>query len=438
MKIRVNLWFLFLCLFPAFVIAFPLSGIKETTLKNGLKVLTLEEHSAPLISCQIWYRVGSRNEKPGLTGLSHLLEHMMFKGTKKYGPETFSRLVQKNGGYDNAFTSDDYTACYINLASDRLEIALDLLSDCLGNLLLDPKEFIPEKEVVKEERRLHENSPYGRLFEELDAVSFLVHPYRQPTIGWMSDIEAITNEDLRRHYQTYHVPNNATLVIVGDFNTDEIINLTNKYFSSIPKGEEPPSVKEVEPAQRGERRVKIVKEAQTPAFACQYHTVRIGEPDQYVLDVIENLLSGGESSRLYRQLVYEKKIALYVSAGSQARKDPSVFYLYAIPQVGHTIEEIEQAVYAELDKLKQELVPEKELQKAKNKLEADFIFGQKKVHNLGFLIGQLETQLSWKYLETYLDKIRGVTAEEIQKVAQRYFHQDNRTVAILVLEKDQK
>ncbi len=409
-------------------------GVKEYTLDNGLKVLLLEEHKAPVATFQIWYRVGSRNERPGNTGMSHLLEHMMFKGTKKYGPKTFSQTVQKNGGNDNAFTSKEYTAYFETFSSDRIWLSLDLESDRMRGILLDPKEFLSERDVVKEERRLnHEDDPESAMFEKMMEVAFLNHPYRIPTIGWMNDLASMKVEDLKAHYDTYYIPNNATIVVVGDFDSAKMLAEIKKYFGSIPKGSETPKVTIVEPEQRGERRLYLKKEAELPVIVAGYHVPDLKEQDSYPLAVLELILSGGKSSRLYKSLVYDKQMALYAGGDYyMVSTDRNMFYLYAATMPGKPADEVEKALYTEIDRFKKEPVSEKELAKARNQIEASFILGQDSNFNRAMLLGQYETVASWKLLDKYVDGIRGVKAEDIMRVANAYFSEDNRTVGILV------
>ncbi|MEK6726475.1 MAG: pitrilysin family protein [Deltaproteobacteria bacterium] len=414
-------------------------GVKKYTLDNGLKVLLMEEHKAPVATFQIWYRVGSRNEMPGNTGMSHLLEHMMFKGTKKYGPKTFSQTVQRNGGNDNAFTSKEYTAYFETFSSDRIWLSLDMESDRMRGLLLDPKEFSSERDVVKEERRLnHEDDPESALFEKMMEVAFLNHPYRIPTIGWMNDLTNMKVEDLKVHYDTYYVPNNATIVVVGDFDSEKMLSEIKKQFGSIPKGAEPRKVTIEEPLQKGERRLFFKKEAELPVLVAGYHVPALTHKDSYPLSVLELVLSAGKSSRLYKSLVYEKQMALYAGGDySMVSTDPSMFYLYAASMPGKPLEELEKAIYAEIDKFKTEPVSEKELTKAKNQIESSFIMGQDSNFNRAMLLGQYETVASWKLLEKYVDEIRKVTAEDVMRVAKQYFYEDNRTVGILVPVKEE-
>lgn len=414
-------------------------GVKEYTLDNGLKVLLMEEHKAPVATFQIWYRVGSRNELPGNTGMSHLLEHMMFKGTKKYGPKTFSQTVQRNGGNDNAFTSKEYTAYFETFSSDRIWLSLDMESDRMRGILLDPKEFNSERDVVKEERRLnYEDDPESALYEKMMEVAFLNHPYRIPTIGWMNDLTNMKVEDLKVHYDTYYVPNNATIVVVGDFDSEKMFSEIKKHFGSIPKGADPRKVTIEEPLQKGERRLSFKKEAELPVLIAGYHVPALTHKDSYPLSVLELTLSAGKSSRLYKSLVYEKQMALYAGGDySMVSTDPSMFYLYAASMPGKPLEELEKALYAEIDKFKTEPVSEKELTKAKNQIEASFIMGQDSNFNRAMLLGQYETVASWKLLDKYVDGIRKVTAEDVMRVAKQYFSEDNRTVGILVPVKEE-
>ncbi len=408
--------------------------VTETVLPNGLKVLLKEEHKAPVVTFQVWYRVGSRNERLGKTGISHLLEHMMFKGAKKYGPKQFSRTVQRNGGNDNAFTSDDYTAYFENLAADRLEIAMDLESDRMRNLLLDPKEFRSERNVVKEERRMrYEDDPTASLVEQLRATAFEAHPYQWPVIGWMADIGNITREDLLRHYRTYYAPNNAVIVVVGDIDPEKVLALVRKYFGGIPRGPEVPKVGAVEPKQIGEKRVIVKREAELAAVYAAYKAPDIKDPDAFALDVLQGVLSSGKSSRLYRSLVYEKQLALYAGGDyDDISADPNLFMVYAGVMPGKNPAAVEQAMYAEIERLKAEPVTDEELQKAKNQIEASFIMSQDSMFYQAMLLGQFETVADWRLLGTYVDAVRAVTKEDVQRVAKRYFTEDNRTVGTLI------
>ena len=408
--------------------------VTEKVLPNGLKVLLKEEHKAPVITFQIWYKVGSRNEKLGTTGMSHVLEHMMFKGTKKYGPKQFSQVVQRNGGNDNAFTGKDYTAYFENFASDRIAISLDLESDRMQNLLLDPKDFLSERDVVKEERRMRtDDDPTNTMVEQMTAAAFIAHPYQWPVIGWMADLGSITRDDLSEHYHRYYAPNNATIVVAGDFDTKTLLPMIEKSFGQIPQGPAVPKVGAVEPRQLGERRIIVKQQAELPAVFAGYHTPDIKHADSFALEVLQGILSSGKSSRLYKALVYEKQLALYAGGDyDNVANDPSLFYVYAGVMPGKTTEEVEKALYAEIEKLKTTPVADEELQKAKNQIESSFIMGQDSIFYQAMLLGQFETVANWRLLERYVDNIRAVTKEDVMRVAQQYFTEDNRTVGILV------
>jgi zinc protease len=434
---RLRTLFLAVLLTLTFACAASAAGfqaVKEYTIDNGLKVLLLEEHKAPLAVFQIWYKVGSMYEPYDKAGLSHMLEHMMFKGTRKYGPKTFSQLVQRHGGSGNAFTSQDYSAFFQTFSSDRIGLSLDLESDRMVNLLLDKKEFMSERDVVAEERRMRiDGDPGHALGEETQAAAFEVHPYHWPIIGWTETIKNFTVDDARRHYKSFYEPNNATVVIVGDIDSGKMINEIRKYFGGIPKGETPPQVTLREPKQNGERRVYLKKEARLAMIYIVYHTPNQDSPDTYALDVLETIFSGDRSSRLYKGLVYEKQIAQYAGAGySSVSKDPNLMTFYAGVMPGKTTEEVEKALYDEIDKLKAEPIPDRELQKAKNQIEASFIMGQDSNFNRAMMLGRYESVSSWRLLDTYLDGIRAVTAKDVMRVANAYLVPDGRTVGILV------
>jgi zinc protease len=420
-------------------VLFPLSAaaltVEEHALPNGLKVLLLEDHKAPTVTAQIWYRVGARHELPGKTGLAHLLEHMMFKGTPAIGKGEHSRIVARHGGNENAFTSADYTAYFQNFASDRVDLSLRLESDRMVNLLLDPKEFDLEREVVKEERRMRtEDDPTSLVVEELYAAAFKVHPYRNPVIGWMTDLDGLSREDAYRFYKTYYAPNNATLVVVGDFDSKSLLPKIREYFGAIPRGADPPQPKIPEPPQRGERRVKVEAEAQLPFVFAGWHVPNSGHPDEYALEVLAHILTTGKSSRLYRSLVYEQQLAAYAGGDYDGMKaDPSLFYLYGGLRPGVTPEAFEQALYRVVGDTQERGVTPEELLRAKNQVAAGFIMAQDSAFYRARLLGQLGTiGIGWQYLTTYVERIRAVTAEDVLRVARTYLTESNRTVGILI------
>ncbi len=408
---------------------------KEFMLSNGMKVLLVEVPKAPVATVQVWYKVGSRNEVMGRAGLSHMLEHMMFKGTAKYPKGSFSRLVRKSGGVDNAFTSQDFTAYFENLASDRVEQALDLEADRMQGLILDENELQTEREVVKEERRLRsEDDPQGYLVETLFAQAFMSHPYHWPIIGWFADLDAMTLEDLQRHYDTYYSPNNATLVLVGDIKADTLMPTITKLFEPIPKGPTPKPLTVVEPEQKGERRFVVKREAQVPFVMFGYRVPNYSSEDAYALNLLETILSTGKSSRLYQALVYDQKTALAVGAEySLMQADPGLFYFFALVAPGQKVEPVEEALQKEIKRLQAEPPTEQELQRAKNQVEAAHIFEQDSNFRHAMLLGQAETVgAGWQHVNKFLERTRAVTAKDIQRVARQYLIDDVRTVGILI------
>ena len=406
----------------------------ETVLSNGLKVILLENHKAPLTTFQVWYRVGSRNEAWEKTGMSHMLEHMMFKGTEKFGPEEYSRIIQENGGNSNAFTSRDYTAYYATLNSDRVQVVMDLESDRMQNLVLREEDFKTERMVVMEERRLRtEDNPISYLHEQLEATAFQIQPYHWPIIGWMEDLARLTLEDLKTYYKTYYNPVNAFLVVVGDFKRENLLPKIEKAFGSIRKGVDPDQKKALEPEQTGERRVTLKKEAQLPYLAMGYRVPNLREPDSYALEVMATILSEGKSSRLHQSLVREKRLVFSADADySLLSRDPSLFYLAANPLPGKDVAEIEKALDQEVERLRKEPVGERELEKAKNQLEASFVFAQDSLFYQAMLLARYEISSGWRALDDYLPSIRKVSPEDIQRVAKRYLVPEYRTVGILV------
>lgn len=424
----------FISLFLLLPITLSASEVKEYKLNNGLKVLIIEEHKAPVATFQVWYRVGSRDEPAGKSGLSHLLEHMMFKGTSKYGPSVLSKIVQKNGGTDNAYTTKDYTVYFELFPSDRITLAFDLEADRMKNLTMDSKEVLSERSVVMEERRLrYEDDPQNSLFEEVTAAAFKVHPYQRPVIGWMSDLKSIERDDLYTYYKTYYSPNNAVIVIVGDVNGEEMIKEISTFFEDLSSSQPIRTIASVEPEQKGERRVTLRREAELPYILMAYHVPNFPHEDSYALDVMNLLLSGGKSARLYQSLVYEKKVALGVSADySGFNKDPYLFFFSATASPGRDIKDVEDALHAEIEKLQKEPPSEREIQKAKNQIESSFIMGQDSIYLQAMRYGMFEMLGDWRLIDRYLEGIRKVTPEDVVKVSKKYLTEENRTVGILI------
>lgn len=405
----------------------------EAMLPNGLKVIMLENDKSPTVTFQVWYHVGSRNEEWGKTGLSHMLEHMMFKGTNTISAQEFSRIIQDNGGDFNAFTSRDFTAYFENLSADRIQTAIDLESDRMHNLVLREEDFRTERLVVMEERRLRtEDEPKVLLLDQLEATAFQLQPYHWPTVGWMEDIARFTLEDLKHYYGTYYSPVNAFVVVVGDFKKEQLVPMIAKAFGEIPRGIPPDEERALDPPQKGERRIFLKQEAELPFLIMGFHVPNLREQDSYALEVIATLLSGGKSSRLYRHLVLEKQLALNAEA-SQAllSRDPELFLISAEVLPGREVAEVEKALDEELVRLQKESVGEDELQKAKNQLEASFVYGQDSLFGQALLLAHYEIAVGWGAIDDYLPSIKRVTAEDIRRVVSRYLIPDNRTVGIL-------
>jgi zinc protease len=412
--------------------------VEEFVLDNGLKVLLLEDHKSPAVTFQVWYRVGSRNEKDGKSGLSHFLEHMLFKGTPKVKPEEYSRIIAKNGGRSNAFTTSDVTVYFATMSRDKIGVEIELEADRMVNALLGETYFEPEKKVIQEERRLRtEDNPVSALGEVTGAVAYMVHPYRRPVIGWMDDIQHLTRQDLVDYYKLYYAPNNAFIVMTGDFSTQEMLPKIKAAFGNLPRGAEAPKVRAEEPPQQGERRVTLKKEAELPFVLMYYHTPNLKSPDSYALDVLSVVLAGGRSSRLYHDLVYQKRLARSVDADYNGLAiDPSVFSVTAQLMPGKEPAEIEREMDRLLEQVKVELISDRELQKAKNQIESAFIYAQDSIFGQAMKIGYYEAVGGWRLMDGYLDGIRKVTREDVQRVAKAYLDRDRRTVGILLPSKE--
>jgi len=403
-------------------------------LDNGLKVLLLENHKSPAVTFQVWYRVGSRNEQDGKSGLSHFLEHMMFKGTPDVGPEEHMRIIAKNGGRSNAFTMQDATVYFATMSREKIGVAIELEADRMANALLDGNYFDAEKKVVLEERRLRtEDNPASSLDEITSAVAYTVHPYRRPVIGWMGDIKNMTREDLKRHYRTYYAPNNAFLVVVGDFVSKEILTKIKTAFGKIPRGSDIPKVKIKEVPQRGERRVNLKKEAELPLLLIYYHVPNLSSPDSFALDLLTVILASGRSSRLHQDLVYRRRLARKVDADySRLSVDPPIFSISAQAMPRKDSTEMERAIDHLLEQIRSEPVTDRELQKAKNQVESSFIFSQDSIFGQAMRIGRYEIAARWRLKDRYLAGIRKLTAAELLRVAKKYLDPDRRTVGVLI------
>jgi len=411
----------------------PFAQVVEHTLKNGMRVLLLREPRAPLVTHQVWYRVGSRYESLGKTGLSHLTEHLMFKGTEKYGPKVFSRLVQKAGGNDNAFTSRDYTAYFQTGPASELRRWMEMEADRMRGLKVTEEAFATEQKVVLEERRLRtEDDPVSFLVEEVYAAAYKAHPYQWPIIGWYEDIRSLTLADFQAYYQAYYQPNNATLVVVGDIDPQEVLKDIEAIYGALPRGPEPPRPTAREPRQFGERRVTVQREAQLPYVVMVHHVPNWQHPDCFALELLARALSQGKSSRLYQKLVYTDRLALEAGADYDLdTADPSLFMLYGQPLPGKTAAQIEAALVGEIKRLQTEEVGERELAKVKNQATASYYQAMDSLFFRGMLLGRLETVARWTLAREFIPKIQAVSAADLKRVAAQYLVPANRTVGVL-------
>jgi zinc protease len=413
--------------------------VSEYQLDNGLKLLVKPDNRAPVVVSQVWYKVGSSYEHNGITGISHILEHMMFKGTENLGPNEFSRIIAENGGSQNAFTGRDYTAYFQTLEKERLEISFRLEAERMRNLIIDDAELLKEREVVAEERRMRtDDNPRSLLRESMNAMAFMNSPYHHPVIGWMNDINNYDPEDLREWYQMWYAPNNATVVVVGDVEPDEVYQLAQKYFGPL-QPEELATVKpQIEVAQLGKRTLELKAPAELPYLMMGWKVPVVKTAEQewepYALDVLAGILDGGASSRFSRELIREQQVAAGISAYNSAfsRLD-DVFTIAGTPAQGKSVEDVKHAVLNQLDKIKAEPVTEAELQRVKTQVIASSVYQLDSVFYQAMQLGMLETVgLDWRLVDSYPDKISAITAEQVQQVAQKYFIDDGLTVAELI------
>lgn len=416
--------------------------VKTRTLKNGMKVLVQEDHSIPNVAMYTFYRIGSRNERPGTTGISHFFEHMMFNGAKKYGPGEFDRTMEGLGGNNNAYTSQNVTAYqdWFPSGEANLEKMFDLEADRIQYLSFDPKIIESERGVVASERRTSvDASNFGILHEQLEAEAFTAHPYQWPVVGWMSDIEHWTMQDLQNHWRMGYAPNNATMIIVGDVNADDVFRLAEKYIEPIPSREPPPKVTTVEPEQRGERRFIVKKMAQLPLIMAAYHVPQSNSPDYYALQVLDNILTAGQSSRLYVRLVDKDQIAISVNGGMDFAFDPTLYIFTVQPRAGIAPAACEKALYEELARIAATPITDAELEKAKNIVLSDFYRSVKTINGRANAIGRYEVFFGdYNRLFSTGDEVKKVTKEDVQRVAAKYFNENNRTVGTLIPETQEK
>ena len=401
--------------------------VQEHQLANGLTVLTREARLAPIISFWVWYRVGSRNETPGITGISHWSEHMVFKGTPRFPKGETDRQVALHGGTRNGFTWLDYTAYYETMPSEHAGVAVAIEADRMGGSLFKPDEVASERGVIISEREGNENHPGFYLGEELSAAAFKAHPYGQPVVGYKTDLQVISRDDLWRHYQRYYAPNNAVAVAVGDFETGALLDLVEKEFGSIPRGEDPPPMRVVEPPQEGERRVTVRRPGPVPQMSVAYHVPEATHPDTLAIWLLGSLLSAGRSSRLYKALVMGG-LASNAGAGSAMTHDPYLFRISATARPDVEPERLEAAAFAEVQRVIDDGVPEAELAKVRRQLRAGHVFSTEGVSSQARYLGQYELAGSWRNFETYLDELDKVRPEDVVRVAATYLTATNRTV----------
>jgi zinc protease len=422
------------------------NGVLEFRLGNGLKVLLKPVHSAPVVSNWIWYRVGSRNELPGKTGISHWVEHMMFKGTPTFPKGSIMRLVNKNGGTLNGFTSYDYTAYFETLPADRLDLGLRIEADRMAHSSIEAEEVASERTVIISEREGSENSPNFLLHEELTAIAYRAHPYGHQVVGWKEDLRQITRDDLWSHYQTYYGPHNAVLIVVGDIDARAVRARIEALFAPIPAGPPPPPVLAVEPKQTGERRVTVRQPGTAQYFQAAFHVPDARHADNFPLMVLDAVLGGASpmtfgggstpthrSARLYKALV-ETELASRAGCGYSPSLDPGLFQFYATAREGRSLDELERAIWAEIQRIRAEPVSAEELAKAQKQARAQFAYALESVTNQALWLGLTDMVDNYTRFATFLDDLAAVSAADVQRVAQTYFVETNRTVGWFVPE----
>jgi zinc protease len=405
------------------------------TLPNGLTVVLSEDHSTPIVHMAVWYHVGSKNERKGRTGFAHLFEHMMFKGSKNVGPEEHTSTIASVGGQSNAYTTDDETVFWETVPSQYLPLVTWLEADRMATLKIEKDTFINEREVVKEERRMRvDNQPYGRLNEIIYDQAFTTHPYKHPTIGSMEDLEAASIEDVREFYQTYYVPENATAVIVGDFNPAQAKAIVNQFFGRVPKAARPvPRDIPKEPLQTREKRATIQAPWPLPAVVVAYHITYDGHPDSYPLHIASKVLSDGQSSRIYQKLVYERQLAVSAFGGANLIEDPNLFYAVAIVQPGQSPDEVIAVLIGELERLKDEPISDRELQRTKNQFARDYILGRESDQQKALQLAHaVVIHHDIATADGEFDIFERITAADVQRVARTYFTEQNRVVLTIM------
>lgn len=428
-----------LCLLLALAPISALAGnTHEFKLTNGMKIVVQEDHRSPVVVSQVWYRAGSIDEFNGTTGVAHVLEHMMFKGTRKVPAGQFSRIVAAAGGRENAFTSRDYTVYFQQLEKSRLELSMKLEADRMANLNMSDAEFAKEIQVVMEERRWRtDDKPQAQVGEQLMSATFQTHPYGRPVIGWMNDLEHMKAQDARDWYKRWYAPNNATLVVVGDVDPKQVFRLAQKYFGPLKAQKLPERKPQAEPEQRGERRLVVKAPAKLPYLAMAYHAPSLRDTkndwEPYALEILAGVLDGNAASRLNRDLVRRDRIAVDVSVGYDAvNRGPALFEFDGTPSEGTSVQDLEIAIRGQIEQLKQDGISEEELQRVKAQVIAADVYQRDSMFYQAMQIGMLEgTGLSWRDLDDYPRHLQAVTAEQVQAVARKYLVDDTLTVAVL-------
>ena len=415
-----------------------LADTHEFRLDNGMKLIVKEDHRAPVAVAQVWYRAGSMDEVSGTTGVAHVLEHMMFKGTKAVPGGQFSKIIAAAGGKENAFTSSDYTAYFQQLQVTKLPVSFRLEADRMHNLIISDEEFAKEIKVVMEERRWRtDDKPQALVYEQLRAAAFNSHPYRHPVIGWMNDLENMTAEDARDWYRRWYSPSNAILVVVGAVEPQAVLKLAQEHYGNIPARVLPPRKQPAEAEQRGIKRLTVKAPAQLPYLLMGYHAPALQKPEDdwepYALDVLSGVLDGHASARLNKSLVRERQVASEVGAGYDlVARGPSMFLLDGTPAEGKTVGDLEAALRAEVEKIKQDGVSEEELQRVKAQIVANRVYQRDSMFYQAMLIGQMETTgLPHQALDVILDKLKAVTAGQVREVARKYLIDERLTVGAL-------
>ncbi len=396
-----------------------LEGVRTRELPNGLRVRVLADSSSPTVSYYTFFQVGSRNERLGLTGISHLFEHMMFNGAARYGPKEFDRVLEARGGHSNAYTSNDLTAYYEDFAADALDTVLDLESDRMRSLRLTEESLEQEREVVKEERRLRtDNSIFGLLEEQLEALVFLAHPYRWPVIGWMEDIQRIDRADCESFFRTYYAPSNAAIYCVGDIDAESTLDRIERAYGDIPRGPPPAPVAQGEPPQRGERRARIRYPAQAPALLAGWRGPAARSPDAAVLDILQVCLGVGESSRLRRRMVLDQELAVSITISWGWRIDPGVFFVFAELAPGVPAAKAEEALREEVERVARRGVSAREVARARALLRSSVLHELATHHGIAHALGQAEALLGdWREAGKALEHYARITPEDVRRVA---------------------